>query len=34
VALPLIGQMPPPTYQVAATTCLSLTFVRQRTSTD
>jgi hypothetical protein len=22
------GQMPPPTYQVGATTCLSLTFVR------
>ena len=30
----LSGHMPPPTYQVAATTCLSLTFVRRRTWTD
>src|SRR3954466_5534109 len=28
------GQMSPPTYQVAGTTCLSLTFVRRRASTD
>ena len=30
----MLGQMPPPTYQVAATTCLSSTFVRRRALTD
>src|SRR5512142_2220572 len=34
LALLLRGQMPPPTYRLAATTCLSLTSVRRRVSDD
>jgi hypothetical protein len=30
----VMGQMPPPTYRLAATTCLSLTSVRRRVSDD